>query len=404
MRFLLAIGVLVVLALFGSRRLGLGNRLPLGARLLFLTGTEYVFVGLFLGESYLQVVDHAALDGLQPFVLLGLGWVGLLFGLQFERRSLRSLPPRFFSLSLVQAIVTFGIVFAAFWGLLGLLDRGLSAAHLGLAAATLAAAAACSGPPGLAILQHEQKAGNRRLASLLRTMAGIDPLVGVLAFGLAVSVLLDHGGGIEVTTALQTLTFATAGGGLMGVTLLCLTVGRVSRQELLLACLGTVAVCGGLAHHIGASALFVGAVCGLVAGNISPLRVRLMELLGRGERLIYIVLLVLAGASWHLPHGWTLALGVAYLAIRMVGKTLGGYLATRPLARHLAVPRAVGLGLTAQAGMALAIVIDYRQATGLPLGDEVLSIAVLGIVLSELIGPGLATAVLRAGTSDEPSS
>ena len=114
MKILLAAVVLAVLALVGSRRVMRRARVPLGAQLIFATGTEFVFVGLLLGESWLGVIDGAAVRGLEPFVVVALGWIGLVFGLQFERRSLRALPPNFFTLSVVQALVTLVVVFTAF--------------------------------------------------------------------------------------------------------------------------------------------------------------------------------------------------------------------------------------------------------------------------------------------------
>lgn len=366
----------------------------MGARLVFATRTEFILVGLLLGDSYLGVMDHATLEALEPMVLMCVAWVGMLFGLQFERRSLATLPRSFFAASIVQALVTLVVVFGTFLLVLShVFDVGWD--ELVLGTATLAAAAACTGQPGLAFLQRRTTSTTRPLITLLRTVAGLDPLVGILAFGLVVSVVLGAAGGGGAMAAVHHLALALVVGGLMGGVLMCLCQGKVTAPELVLMLLGTVAICGGLASQLGVSALFLGTVCGIATANLSPHRARMVELMVSGETLLYVVLLVLAGASWVVPSPWLLGLGALYLVVRLLGKLVGFYAGTRHLARHVAIPSLAGLALTAQAGMALAIVIDYHEGMGALLRDEILSIVVLGVLASELIGPALAGAIVR---------
>ncbi len=401
MKLVLAALVLIVIALAGSGRVAFGWRLPVGARLVFITGTEYIFVGLLLGQRYLNVIDSDSLVGLEPLVLVALGWVGLLFGLQFDRRSLKNLPLQFFTVSVLQGLVTTVTVFAVFWVVFLAMFGSHSGTELALAAAALAAAAACTGQPGLAILHEQVTASNRHLVSLLRYIASVDPLVGIVALGLATSLLLDSGP-VGLPPGLS-LIVGLGVGCLMGWVISSLAVGRVTQPELLVLILGSVAICGGLAVRFGASTLLISTICGAVVANFSRLRVRMEELLAGGEKLIYVVLLILAGARWSLPTTWVVLLALAYLMVRIVAKVAGVFLATRTLARHLLMPHYLGLGLTAQAGMALAIVIDFHYLAPGSLSDTVLSVAVLGIMFSELIGPSVALKVIRAASADPQS-
>jgi len=81
---------------------------------------------------------------------------------------------------------------------------------------------------------------------------------------------------------------------------------------------------------------------------------------------------------------------LVFVGVRLVGKVAGGYLSTRRLARHHAVPPLIGLGLISQAGMGLAIIVELRFVVDHPLAEVVMSVAILAIIINELLAPWLA--------------
>ncbi|MHC4599241.1 MAG: cation:proton antiporter [Planctomycetota bacterium] len=395
MKFVLALLVLTILALAGSRRVLFARRVPLGARLIFLTGTEFIVVGFLLGDSYLGLIDEKALLGLEPFAGVCLGWVGLLFGLQFEHRSLRTVPPSFLSASLFQSIFTWGALFAVFLVLARASGEALEG-ELVAAAATLAAAGACTGQAGLAMIQRNFPNRGGQTLSLLRYIASLDPVPAILLFGGATALFLPGRGMIEGLGGGGRLLLGVSIALLMGWLLVSLAWGKTSNPELLLIAAGTCAVASGLAVKLGISILFVCTICGAIVANVSTIRQRLTEFLARGEHFLYIVLLIFAGASLHIPSIGSLVLVAVYVTARLAAKLVGTYLATRPLARHVPVPPWVGLGLTAQAGMALAIAIDFHHGVSGTLGNLVLTVVLLGLMVTELAGPALTLVVLRS--------
>lgn len=394
MKFIAALVVLAIIALAGSRRVLHTRRIPLGARLIFLTGTEFVVVGMLLGDAHLGILDEKTLAGLEPFVMVCLCWVGMLFGLQFERRTLATLPRNFFSISMSQAMITLIVVFWAFTLLLSL-ATGDSLSDIVFPAVTLAAAAACTGQPALAMIRRQDIAKHKHVLSFLHYVSSVDGLVGVFAFGLVSCLHAASTAGEGALFAGGTVVFYLGLALLMAWVLHSLAYRRANQPELLLMIMGIAALCAGLALQLRTSALFISVACGIVVSNVSLRRVRMMEILAGGEHLIYVALLLLAGARWNLPSPLAVGLALAYFGVRMGGKLAGGYLATRPLRTHFKIPRYVGLGLTAQAGMALAIVVDYHHTSTGPLADLALSVAVIGIILSELFGPALALKVLK---------
>jgi len=394
LKFILAALVLASLALAGSRRVLFARRVPLGARLIFLTGTEFLVVGMLLGERFIGLIDSEALAGLSPFAAVGLGWLGLLFGLQFDYRALKTLPGSYFSASIFQSLFTLFAVFALFFVLLGH-HVGRFDSHVFLAAAALGAGASCTGQPALAMIQRNFQFQDRRILSLLRYIASLDPLPAVLLFGIASCVL---GGAGEMAIPLGgagRLVFGIGIAALIGWMLVSLGWGRTSQPELLLAVLGTCAICGGVAMQLRISVLFLSVICGVIVANSSRIRFRMTEYLAGGEKFIYILLLILAGASLNVTSAWAVLLGLVFFGSRLIAKVAGTYLATLGLRRTLDVPPRIGLGLTAQAGMAMAIAVDFQQTIKSVHGDAVLTIAVIGIIVSELVGPAAAMTVLR---------
>ncbi len=72
MKLVVVAALVTIIAILGSRLSFTRLRLPIGLENLFLTGTEYVLVGCFLGSAALNLLDTATLQSLHPFMGLGL--------------------------------------------------------------------------------------------------------------------------------------------------------------------------------------------------------------------------------------------------------------------------------------------------------------------------------------------
>jgi Kef-type K+ transport system membrane component KefB len=192
--------------------------------------------------------------------------------------------------------------------------------------------------------------------------------------------------------ALQWLVISICLGALTAWIFVSLTLTRTSQAELTVYLLGTIALAGGVAFALHLSALFVSFICGLVVANLThvgSIRGRVMTIMAHGDRFLYLLLLVLAGAYWKLPDFRLFLAALAFVGIRMVGKVAGGFLSTRQLARHQTVPSMIGLGLVSQGGMGLAIIVELRFVVDRPLIESVMSIAILAIIINELLAPWL---------------
>jgi len=404
MKVLIAVVVLTALALVGSRQAFVSSGRQSTGRMI-LSGCEFIVIGLLLGGGFLNVIDEITLDMLRPFVCVALGWVGFLFGLQFDRRTIRHLPHGFLAISTSVAVVTMATVIPVVWYLLGHTDMA-SPGKVVLATLTLAAAAACTGQTTIALIGRRNEPRSRHALTLLRSISSLDSTVGVVTFGIALSLLGDHPfGASALASTLQWLVISLCLGLLTAWVFVSLTLTRTNQSELVLYLLGIIALCSGIAFGLQLSVLFVTFLGGRLVvkhKHVRSIRGRVMDLMVRGERFLYLLLLVLAGAYWQLPTVWTVTVALAYVAARLAGKVAGGFLTTRRLARHHPIPGMVGLGLASQGGMALAIIVEYRLVVDDPTTQVVVGIGITAVIVNELMAPWLARNVVGRTAEGSP--
>jgi hypothetical protein len=392
-----AIGValLLVLALVGHRRTFMRLPLASGAQLVFLTGTEFILVGVALGPALMGVLDAPTVASLTPLLSLGLGAAGLIFGLQLELPKILRFPPRHLLVAGAQASVVFLAVAGPCYLLLRRL-LGDASADSGLAAVVLGATAACTAQTALALLARELRIRGAPLLDLLRYISSVDAVVGLFALGIAFS--LVHAGsteGLDVVAGLSWFAVSAALGGALGLLLHGLTQVRCSQEELAVFLIGAVVFGAGAALYLGLSALFVNAVMGFVVANLPGTTDRIFQLLARLEKPFYLVFLILAGAVWQPAAGWELGLALSYVALRFLGKLAGGWLGSRLAPVGSRPPAALGLGLLSQGGIAIAMVMDYRLLAPGGAAQPVVTTVLAAVILNELASPSLARLLLR---------
>jgi Sodium/hydrogen exchanger family len=404
---LLSTLVLILLALLGANLSFSTEHVPSGPRLLFKTGTHFVLVGFILGPAGLELFSAEALEQLSPLLVLGLGWVGLLFGMQLDRDTLGQFPRSFHTLALVQAVLAF--LFFAGVGLLGLEMIGRSTEVTRLMVWGAAATACLSTPAGIAIVSSNFLVrGNMR--RLLFFVASLDAVVGIIALQVIYSLLhpTPLGQAFGAVPALGWMVVSLGLGTVCGIVFLWLTRKRPDSDELVLFLMGGAAFAAGAAMQLQLSPLFVSVVMGAVVANLSPGHRRVFRNLQRWEKPVYVVLLIMAGAFLRFPTLWIIPLAAAYVILRVGAKVAGGAIAVRMIPLPFTPPKRLGLGLMPQGGISLALAISLMltfrglDPDGLDAIDTLFSIVLIGVVVSELAGPVFTTAALRQAGEISP--
>lgn len=386
MKLLLAIVLIIVISILGSRITFLNRKLSLGFRNILLTGTEYIFIGAFLGGMGINVLDADALNKLEPFLVFGLCWVGFLFGLQFQVRQLKTLPRSYLLISAAQAFITFLMVTVS---MVLALKRfsDLPDTVILMAAVTFGSAASCTAQSALAIVGKNYRFKNRRLLDLMRYISGVDGIYALCFFAAALSIFP----GVEIAgfnffKSLEWLFVSAALGIIPALILIYLNKVRFSPQEFLVFLVGTVILCGGLAHQIGYSPLISGFVCGVMTANFCRHRLRALSTVLHAEKSIYISLLLFLGAGWQFKPDKTLIITGIYFLVRIVGKFTGTFTASRVFKTGFAVPPTIGLGLISEGGLGAAVIINFKLLYP-AVADPLITIIVLSVFVNELLSP-----------------
>jgi hypothetical protein len=328
----------------GQRRLaGRGLRLPA------VEGPLWIAVGWALGNPAVGLFPDDVLEVLRVVVLVGLAWIGLVFGMQIDRAVLRRLETWHRRVGLGAPLVV-GILLLAAAALLDLpkeLALGLAAVGLVCSPATLDAAARTGRPT------------DRAAFRLLRMVAAFSGIPAVLAFGAATVLwgpLSNLSGGV---VPWWHLAAAMAGIGLLaGYSIVVLVRGLNDTIGQLTVLVGCAALIAGAAAVLGISPLPPAVVAGTVVVNRAVFPHRLLRVTHTFERPLLIAMLVLVGASiTGLSFSWMVF--VLLTLVRFAAVLVGGRWLRDVAARHghhIAV-RWLGTGWLTQGALALGLTV-----------------------------------------------
>ncbi|MCG6659134.1 cation:proton antiporter [Halomonas campisalis] len=379
---LILLGVILSVSIFVdalARRLGL-PRISL-----------LVLVGVALATVQQLVLGHdgsAPLGALsEPLIHLALVLVSFLLGGELTLTRLRRHGWLLVGISLV--IVMSGALLVG----VGLLLLGFPL----VVAVSLAAISVATEPAEITEEVHAR--GDTRLrARLLMGMVAIDDAWGILLFGVAVALLgwqLTGEGGLALAHAGWELGGALLLGTAIGLPAAWLT-GRLRPGEpTQVEALALILLLTGLSVWLQVSGLLAAMFAGALVANLSTHHTRSFREIEHIEWPFLVFFFVLSGASVDLGYlGSALWLTLAYIALRLAGRYLGGVLGVHLAGRQEALPRDIGLALTPQAGiamgMALLVVERFPEH-----GTLLLSAVVASTVVFELTGPFLIRRVLR---------
>jgi len=400
MKAIFAFGLLVLIAFLGSQFLFKRKKLFLPLSYFFLSGLIYIFLGLSLGKNGLNVLSPAVLEGLNPLISLGLGWVGFIFGFQLEYRYLRRFPQKYVELSLLQSLFVICFVVAAFGWLLRLLFPSEPSSLLYGMAVVLGLLLSLNSPSLLNFASSEipQKGNYFHLARFLVSVSGFWGIG-----GLALVASFWHFPFIESSIFIKGL-----------VLLLCstifpifiayvfhfLTIKKTSEHDLLVYLLGLVFFASGTAAYFNLPSLYVCMVLGITFSNLTRIQEKLYPLILSTEKPFYITFLILIGALWEFNLDYKIALLVVILLIlRVVGYSFP----LRPLGKILRfsfpLPALFGLCFLSSGGIAVAFIVSLKLIYPFPLIDVFVSVALMAVVVSELLSPwALKNSILKLDT------
>lgn len=355
--------------------------------------TGYLLVGLALGPSVFKVVGPDTLQTLKPLGAFCLAMIFFLLGEEFKLDELKQLGPRFLLMTVIQAVVTFGVV----TGLLLLL-------HAPLPIALLLGAIAGTTDPAATIGVIRELKGKGELVKTLMAIVALNGFVEMCLFSALLPIVeITHKGAASVSwlMALRDPMLEFGGSVALGLTLgFALKLWArtdLGKLHLKLPTIGLILLGSGISEAMHLSILLVMLTFGATVVNAVCAKVEIFDIAKGMEGPLLLFFFTISGAGLHLNElaavGW---LGVAYVGGRFLGKTLGGSLGAKVAGAGPVCQRYLGFGLIPQASMAIGLAYIV-QAKFPELAAPILPIVLGSIVFFEAVGPWLTRqAIIRA--------
>jgi hypothetical protein len=376
--------LILVFGYVGSRLIFSRIQLPRREQHFFLMGGEYLLAGFLLGPSVLNVLSRDILQSLSPVIFVGIGWLGMLLGIQLPLRNLRRFPPAMFLFLLVENVVFLALMVGSIWlfqrfRLLGFRANGeFLLIWLGALAAT--------SPTALAVLSRQFRVP-MRFTFLARFLSSLDGLFAILFVGIVYGLVHPEQLLLGISPGKLGWILLSVGLGTVGAFFFhwMLFIVR-DENEMILVSMGVIVYAAGVALLFRLSPLFVAFVLGAVLANLSTKETHLSHLLSATEKPFYIVFLIFAGSLVEFSHPGIPLAAVLLYVLRLLWKIAGNATATL-VVKDLRSPQASGLPLCSIAGLSLAIALEYAILFPGEASSYMLGTFVVLVVVNQMISP-----------------
>lgn len=355
----------------------------------------FMFVGVVLGPSVLNLLGEELKDGFGFITEIALGFVALSIGLELSFSALKKQGIGIILIIIAESFLAFAVVTAAVF----LLTRNLP---LALIFGSLAPASAPAGT--VAVIQEYKAKGT--LTKALYAVVGFDDGLAIIIFGFAFaiarSLLVQVNGGAPenlwhlVASPLLEICLSFLVG--VGIAVLyCLLARRLSeRRETFILTFAVVLITLGICQLLHLSLILTNLVVGLVTVNTQPqgLTEKIKDELTEVIPLLFVLFFVLAGSNLHLALLPSLGLvGVVYIVSRSAGLMGGAWIGAVVGRAEPKIRKYLGMGILSQAGVAIGLSLVVKQALA-PAGEWGARIGVLVIttitatsIIFEIVGP-----------------
>lgn len=376
------------------------------------SGMIYLIFGLLLGSHMgLGVLSKDLLYQVEPMRDLMTGIVGFLLGLRvpifLENRRI-FLSGAMVS-SLVFVLVAIALFFITHWAVDFSDDQFIDLTFLHTPFLTQlssnrlwfslgVSATACSASLlSLGMVSKLQKSESQ-IAKALSIMAPTGQLAAVAFMGISLAFAQSNLSARQLDISMGTWVLATLSSGLLCAIIFSLFVGHQSNQNrVMLAALGAIIFAAGLGGILNVSSIFVCFLTGMTISLFSSYQNILKENLVRLEEPIFVLLLVIGGASWQpeLNRSWLLP--ASYFIIRaIIFSSMGQWFYNQVTQKKLT---RLGQGLLGQDLVAVAIALSLAKE--FPKLSQLFLTTILGsIFLNDIVANTLLKKVLLDNEQD----
>lgn len=388
----LALVLVVSLSLFATSRLFYRIQRNRVVAALVSGGWLAVAVGFLLGPNALAVIEADTLLEARPLLMVGLGWIGVIVGMQANRALLKNTPAvlwKWAAADLAASALLVGLLAVAV--LLGHLpDDHRTFGWIALPVALLVACAV-GWAPETRSLQGGRNAVQSRFDVLVKGGAGLTSIAAIALFGVCFKLVGRNADGMmrvmpgEAIIALVMAVVLAIFLGVAGRVLLDIA-GR-QRSQTLVVFVGMVALVTGAAAELLYSPLFAAMLAGAVVANLASARLREFEsFLLRAEHAVAVLFYLLAGLLIQPTLGtWAWILIAAISALRLIVKPIVMRIVLKESREHLPAGPSLYTAPVRQSPVAVALAVGLVLSESSMLNRDLLTIVVLTALICDLL-------------------
>ncbi|MDN6161495.1 MAG: cation:proton antiporter [Atopostipes sp.] len=385
MDLLLKLGIILFMGIFGGK-LAEYFKLP--------NVSGYIVGGLLIGPSLLNVIKAGEADSFKILNDFALAAIAFGIGSEFLWEHIKKIGKNIMIITFAQVVGTMALVFTAMYFLFN------QALGFSLIASSIAAATA---PAGIVLVIRELKAKGPLVDTILPVIA-IDDAMGLMAFGISLSVvkLLNTGAEFSFIKMISSPIIEIAGslalGTVLGFILSYLSKKTKGKDDLLSLVIGFIIIGASLSNALGVSPLLTSMMMGAMIVNLLQNSNRIFKLVDDVTPPIYVLFFTLAGASLDISVLSEVGLvGVAYIITRTLGKIIGAGLGAKIVNAPSNVVKYLGMTLLPSGGIPIGLALIV--ANELPeIGKSITTIVLFSILVFDIVGPVLTRmGIIRSG-------
>ena len=376
MNTILNLGFILLLGLLAERFI---------QRIKLPTVTAFIIVGIFIGPSFLNLINPQLIKSSGLISNIALGIIAFSLGETFLFSSFKEIGRPVIYISLIAALLPCLLVTISLYFIL---EQPLHVAIL------FGAISSATAPAATLMVIREYKARGSLTNTLLGVVA-IDDAWCLIVFALSFAFSKDiiQGGGANTSwfnpfyLFIREMFFVVILGSLSA--LLCNFISRYIKlkSDLLIYILGFLLLNTGLALHLHFSLLLTNIVFGAVLINISPTSFKFFDLTKSVDAPLYLLFFILAGANLeiNLLRG-VLLTGLIFIFFRSIGKILGAYWGGCLSRAEYKIRKYLGWGLLPQAGVAIGLALIVKEEFP-QVGNILFPTIIATTVFYEIAGP-----------------
>ncbi len=374
MDFLFKIGIVIIVGTMGGK-IAKHFKLP--------NVTGYLVAGLFIGPSLFKVLNSQDIDSFSIISEIALAAIAFSIGSEFELKDMLKVGKNIFVITLAEVAGAILVVFIVMYYIFG------QAFIFSMVIATMSAATA----PAATIMVIRQYRAHGPLTSTILPVVALDDALGIMAFGIAMSVakLMTGSSDITIFQMISAPLIEIFGSLILGFALgiiLTYLANRVkSQEELLAVVLATIAIGSGAASFLALSPLLTCMMVGATLVNLMKKSNRVFQVINDFTTPIYLLFFTLAGAGLDLKILLSVgAIGIGYIFARAGGKLIGSYIGAKAVNAKDVIRKYLGLTLLPQGGVSIGLSMIVRKE--LPqFSNAITTVVLFSVLIFEISGP-----------------